>query len=89
MNYLWLTSDDDEDEYALQCINEIRDVPNRLGSTNHPRNDIRNPRHSHHNDQLQADTSQCSPGIFWLKTRDELFFKKETFNYSSYVGWFC
>lgn len=65
--YLWLTTDYDEYEYAMQCIYQISDHPNVrvlwLWAIEVvfvcPRYDIRHPSDAHHNDQFQANPTQC------------------------------
>lgn len=49
-NYLRLTTDDEENQHALQSVYEIGHVPNVGWSTNGPGYDIGNPCYAHHND---------------------------------------
>lgn len=43
---------------SLKTGEAINQLPNIMRSSNGPRKHINNPRHAHHNHQLQADTSQ-------------------------------
>ena len=73
MEYLWLVvvvyekkthlrlaADDDEDEHALESIDDVTKIPHIFGAANCPGEDICEPRQAHDDQKLQANTAQRS-----------------------------
>lgn len=60
---LGLKSDDDEDEHALKTVYDVGRVPDLLRTADGPRDHVRYPRHSHHDHQLHANSSEGRPEI--------------------------
>lgn len=54
-----MTSDNDKYENALETVDNVGQVPNLLGSSDQPGDDLHDPRDAHYDDQFQANPAQC------------------------------
>lgn len=81
--YLWLASDDDENKESLQAINQVRQIPELLRSSDSPRNDVQDPCYAHHDDQFHAHPPKRSPAIgkfFLINFGSKCDFKQMKYN---------
>ena len=66
--HLRLAAHHDEDEDALQRVDQVGDVPEILGTSDEPRDDVRQPCHTHHDHQLHAHVAKgCSETGAFIK----------------------